>query len=165
MEGENLITDDLRAWIGREMGTYTSEVVTHRDIRRFAQAAGYEHPLYTDPEYAKDSSYGGVVAPPMFFGILGDDPPEQELSPDGSSVPESVLPFPPELPRRMAGGNEFEFLLPVRPGDVITARRRVADIVQRQGRSGPLLLTTTETEYCNQRGELVARQHFTYVCR
>ncbi|MFQ5861262.1 MAG: MaoC family dehydratase N-terminal domain-containing protein [Dehalococcoidia bacterium] len=165
MQAKGLITDELRSWIGKELASYVSDPVTERQIRRFAQAIAYEPPLYTDPEYARDTPYQGIIAPPLFVRAIGDEPSESEIPPDGSSVPEAVLPFPPELPRRMGGANEFEFFVPVRPGDVLSAKRRVVDIQQREGRSGTFLLAITETKFWNQRGELVATQRFTYIAR
>ena len=43
----------------------------------------------------------------------------------------------------------------MRPGDVITRRSRLSHWEERQGRNGLTLFSCTETEWRNQRGELV----------
>lgn len=65
----------------------------------------------------------------------------------------------------MAGGNKFEILGPVYVGDVLTTTERLVAIDERDGRSGPLVITTTETEYENQHGHLVARYRHTIIFR
>jgi acyl dehydratase len=62
----------------------------------------------------------------------------------------------PELTRGVNGGSEIEWFRPVYLGDQLTYKSRVADISQRMGSRGPLIVSVTETEFRNQRGELVA---------
>lgn len=161
----NLITEELRSWIGREFPPQESEVVTKRDIGRYADAIGHRNPLYWNEAYAKNTPYGSVIAPRLFFGIMGGDPSEDMLRSDGSLGTEDAIPYPKSLPRRMAGGRDFEFFLPVCPGDVITARRRIADIYQRQGSTGPLIFTLSETTFVNQDGQVVAKETTTGIAR
>ena len=63
------------------------------------------------------------------------------------------------------GGNRFEYLVPVMIGDQITARGHVADVYEKTGSSGSLLFIIFETEYTNQRGDLVARLRGTMIRR
>src|SRR5438309_809352 len=63
------------------------------------------------------------------------------------------------------GGNRFEYLAPVLIGDRITATGRVADVYEKSGSTGNLLFIIFETDYVNQRGELVARLRGTAIRR
>ena len=46
---------------------------------------------------------------------------------------------------------------PVRPGDVLTFRSRTKDVFEKAGkRGGKMLFVIGETEFTNQRGEVVA---------
>src|SRR5206468_10896535 len=63
------------------------------------------------------------------------------------------------------GGNRFEYFAPVKIGDEISARGRVADVYEKAGSSGNLLFIIFETDYTNQRGELVARLRGTAIRR
>lgn len=152
---ESLITDEIRAWIGRETRTWTAEV-TALDVRRFAVATDDPNPLYCDEELAKQSRYGGLIAPPLFYmAPLTDPVPESELRPDGLPY-EGRFPIPPTpLPRLMDGGTEIEFFVLIRVGDTLTARSKIVDIYQKEGRSGPLIFVVRETRYTNQHDALV----------
>ena len=154
-KSEDLITDEIRSWIGREVRPWTIEV-SRRDVTRFAVATDDLNPLYLDEEQAKHSRYGGLIAPPLFYmAPLTEPVPETELRPDGLPF-EGKLPVPPTpLPRLMDGGTEVEFLQSVRVGDVLTGRSKITDIYQKTGRSGPLIFVQRETTFTNQRGELV----------
>jgi hydroxyacyl-ACP dehydratase HTD2-like protein with hotdog domain len=59
----------------------------------------------------------------------------------------------------------FEILAPVYLGDVLTVEERLESIEEKRGRSGPLVITTTQAEYRNQGGDLVARYRQTIIFR
>jgi len=40
-------------------------------VRRFALCIGDDNPLYTDPDYARGTRWGGVIAPPAFEKSMG----------------------------------------------------------------------------------------------
>jgi acyl dehydratase len=56
------------------------------------------------------------------------------------------------------GGQTDTYGEPMRPGDVISARTRLADFNERQGRFGLMLYTYNEIEWTNQNGEFVRRR-------
>jgi hydroxyacyl-ACP dehydratase HTD2-like protein with hotdog domain len=65
----------------------------------------------------------------------------------------------------VAGGTEYEFHEHIRPGDTLTATRRIADMYEKQGRSGPMAFVVSETTYRNQHGKVVGVQRFTAIYR
>jgi acyl dehydratase len=65
----------------------------------------------------------------------------------------------------MFGGQEFDFLAPVYPGDTLTATTRLKSLEEKQGGSSPFVLTTTETTFVNQHGETVARSRQVAIAR
>ena len=109
---QSLITDEIQAWVGREATPWTIEV-TALDVKRFAVASDDPNPLYYDEAIAKQSRYGSLIAPPLFYmAPLTDPVPESEMRPDGMPY-EGRYPIPPTpLPRLMDGGTEIEFLSP-----------------------------------------------------
>ena len=155
MAQESLITDEIRSWIGHETPPWTIEAA-RLDIKRFAVATDDLNPLYLDEEYAKQSQYGGLIAPPLFYmAPLTNPVPENELRADGLPY-EGKFPIPPTpLPRLMDGGTEIEFFAPIRTGDTLTGRCKITDIYQKDGRSGPLIFVERECTYTNQNGEVV----------
>jgi hypothetical protein len=81
----------------------------------------------------------GVPVPPLFLLTLGRIRRPQPSR--GSAV---------------NAGDEFEFLGPVRIGDIITSCRRVVSVEAKHGSRGQMYLTKAEATYVNQRGETVA---------
>jgi hydroxyacyl-ACP dehydratase HTD2-like protein with hotdog domain len=155
MAAQSLITDEIRSWIGRETPSWTIEV-SRLDVQRFAVATDDLNPLYLDEEKAKQSVYGGVIAPPLFYmAPLTEPKPESELRHDGLPY-EGKFPIPPTpLPRLMDGGTDIEFFQPIRVGDVLTGRSKIVDLYQKEGRSGPLIFVVRETTFTNQQGAVV----------
>ena len=163
--GEPGIPAEARAMIGRESAPQTCEV-TKTAIRRFAQAIGDDNPLYYDDDYAATMPSGGIVAPPTFFFTLGyyDDAPGTKYRDDGRPI-ETELDVPLHVSKTVGGASSVEFGEPIRPGDVITVRKKVADVYTKEGKSGLLYFTVVETSYVNQRGELVARERASFIER
>jgi acyl dehydratase len=118
-------------------------------IRRFADAIGDTNPIFNSEREARDTRFGGMIAPPTFYRSL--------LAP----VPEVKLDMP--TARGLDGGSDWEYFKPVRPGDRITVQTKIADLRESEGRLGPMVFTTTETSYTNQFGELCALQRSTGI--
>ena len=161
MAKSSLITDEARALIGKESEPVTREVYA-KDILRFCYAVGDLNPLYLDEEFAKRTSFGWTVAPPMFFDIPTlPEYPLGRLKDDG--LPQTGLGPPLKSTRAMAGGNEVEFFKPIRVGDRITRVSKIAEIYEKEGRSGTLVFTVYEHRYSNQDGDLVAVERMTGI--
>jgi acyl dehydratase len=108
-------------------------------IREFARAVKDDDPRFADEACA--------VAPPTFLMTIAHwiDPTK--------SRPGIRL----DYRRLLHGEQEFEYLAPIRPGDVLTARSRTNDVFEKEGRrGGTMLFVVSETEYRNQQGAVVA---------
>tara|TARA_R110001592_G_scaffold363372_2_gene686165 strand:- start:28100 stop:28555 length:456 start_codon:yes stop_codon:yes gene_type:complete len=149
----SLLSEELLSTIGRSSAPQR-EVVTRRDIRKYAVATGNRQRKYLD----------GDQAPPMFHVPLFWDVVElDQLSPDGVSI-DSLLPkFP--LEKAMAGGLKIEYHRDIFPGDWLTATRKLTDIYQKNGRSGPLIFYEVVMDIVNDEGELVIREKTTRILR
>ncbi len=51
------------------------------------------------------------------------------------------------MTRGLNAGNEYEYFDVVCAGDVLEARGKTVDIVERMGSIGPMIITTSETTY------------------
>ena len=122
-------------------GSANSRVIEAGAIRRFVEALGDANPLYTDPEYARRTRWGGIIAPPTFLCTI-----------------QAPLPFPDLGFGRvnLNGGNSYDWYRPVRPGDVITAQSTLVEVRGVQASSGPLLVIVRAIRYTDQDGRLVA---------
>jgi hypothetical protein len=133
------VIDRLRARIGVD-GPAVSAMVEPGHVRRFAEAIGDPNPRWH------------TEAPPTFLVALA--PVSLHLA-EAEEYGKGWL----------NGGNRFEYLVPVMMGDEITSRGRVADVFEKEGSSGNLLFILFETDYVNQRGDLVARLRGTMIRR
>ena len=152
MAQESLITDEVRAAIGVEV-VGPPELIEMKAIKDYAKAINWPdppNPLHVDEEYAKKTRYGGIIAPWSFYTTLGRGMPRQRV------------PLPPARVG-MNGGNDYEYFLPIRPGDVITTSGKTVDITERDGRAGKLIITTSERTFTNQNGEVVGIAHGTGI--
>jgi hydroxyacyl-ACP dehydratase HTD2-like protein with hotdog domain len=148
-----LLSQELLANIGRQSKPQR-ELVTRRDIRKYAIASGNRQRKYLE----------GDQAPPMFHVALFWDVVEMsELTPDGVSIDRLLPRFP--LERAMAGGLRIEYLKPVHPGDWLTATRTLTDIYEKHGRSGALIFYEVDMEIVNDANEPVIREKTTRILR
>jgi hydroxyacyl-ACP dehydratase HTD2-like protein with hotdog domain len=148
-----LLSEELLATIGRQSEP-KRELVTRRDIRKYAIATDNRQRKYLD----------GDEAPPMYHVALFWDVVElHELSPDGVSIDKLLPKFP--LEKAMAGGLKIEYHKTVHPGDWLTATRTLTDIYEKEGRSGPLIFYEVVMDIVNDDGELVIREKTTRILR
>ncbi len=136
--------EELRQLIGRQGEPVVVEVERGM-LRRIAEAIEDPNPLWQDEEFARRTRFGGVIAPPAFFFTAFTS---------GAYVP---VPKPSE--RVVAGGGEWEFYLPVRPGDVITTTSRFAGVLKKK--KGVLLVF--EFTHRNQKDELVGQSRTSLI--
>ena len=136
--------------------------VTARDIRRFGQAIGEPEPPRLQVDGVCDEPVG-LQAPPLFCQAMAwQDWPASGLGTYGA--PREFQVGPPGA-RAMGGASDFTVHRPVRAGEVIEVASRVADVQERQGRSGTLHLVTVETAFTDATGLPVAFERATFVKR
>lgn len=98
-------------------------VVERGAVRRFAEAIGQAHPVYTDPEAARASRHGGLIAPPTFprtfeYGAV----PGVELPPAGL----------------IHGSHRISYERPLYVGENVLCRLTLKAAFDRDGRTGRL---------------------------
>ena len=114
MTEETLITSEIEEMKGRSEFFVGKELVKRSAIRRYDQAISDLNPLYLDEEYAKKSEYGGIIAPPTFIFDVSHDI-FTEIGEDGRDLSRVTI----QGMNALRGGNEYRFLEPARPGDIV----------------------------------------------
>ena len=153
MNEQPLVPQEVLAMIGSEVGPGEPFEVEKEAIRRFAEAIMEEAPNFVGLESAKSSPVAPITAPltfPLYNCRSGID---------------RDLDIPLDAPRRIRGGDEFQFLAPVLEGDVIRAKTKLLDIYAREGTTGRMAFIVTETTYINQREETVMINRATIIRR
>jgi len=151
---EFVLTEALKNMIGKEEPLLIYKV-EEGAIQRYAQAVGDSNPMHSDVEYAAQSSFGRLKAPPGFVGwpvTSGFDMFQFVEKLIAAGAPRGNL----------DGGMEYEFLAPIGAGDTLAAMIKLASIVGKETKLGPTMSTTVEVTYTNQRGAvaMIARQTF-----
>ena len=130
------------------------EPCTAMDIRRWVMAMDYPNPLHWDEEFARNSKFGGIVAPQSI--AVGLDYGHGVAPACVGRIPGSHLIF---------GGEEWWFYgHRVRPGDQLFQERRFHDYKVTDTKfAGPTMFQRGDTTHTNQNGTLVARERSTSI--
>ncbi|MFX1512606.1 MAG: MaoC family dehydratase [Promethearchaeota archaeon] len=131
--------DDVE--IGKKAFEERTFEVKREDIQAYAESTQEENLLFQDEEFAKKTSWGELIAPPMFitpvlFWIAG--------TASGSWI---------RTPGAINPGQKIEFYEPIRVGDLLNIKSQAWDKYIRRGKR----YLTYLSEITNQRGELVAK--------
>lgn len=155
-EQDSLITEEMRANIGKEGPPSTLEV-EKTGIRMFARAVGHTDQIFYDEEYARSKGHRSLVAPPAYFGT----PIYNPLRGGGAGGANQVG-AGGRILRGLDGGREFDYTgVEICAGDVLTAVSKTVDLSERDSRLGKMLISRRETTYTNQNGEVVCRAYGT----
>lgn len=140
------VTEDS---IGLTSEPYTF-VVESRHVMQFQQAIGDYNPLYTDESYAEESPYKGAIIPPTF--------------PVAMNHGDIKMPLELDQRRMLHGEQEFIYHVPIRIGDTLHCQMKVADIYEKEGKSGKMQFIILDTEMSQVDGTLacVSRMNIIY---
>lgn len=121
--------------------------VEHGKIAEFARAVKDDNPAFRDGERPP--------APPTFLMTIAHWIGDLGQTRRGITL---------DYRRLLHGEQEFEYLRPVRAGDVLRFRSRTKDVFEKQGkRGGAMTFVIGETEFRNQAGEVVAYMRNTAI--
>jgi acyl dehydratase len=128
------ITDTVEPW---------NHEATRDGIRHYAHGIGDDNPLWTDPDYAAGTKYGGIVALPSFL----------------FSTSRIVSGYVGGLSgiHAMWAGSDWTWYKPVMRNDTITTEAHLKDLVEHQTRfAGRSFQQTYHVDFFNQGGDQVA---------
>ena len=129
------------------------QTATTDNIRNFAHGTGDDNPLFCDPDYARGTRWGSVIAPGMMVGQINSpmlgDPPSEEIKALRKSLWKGVHVF--------VSGSQWNWYRPVFPGDTIYSYNgdETSEVKQSEF-SGRSVISVRKDVKINQRGEVVA---------
>lgn len=159
----------MRGLIGMPVGApaVAPDPVNQPMIRHWAAALEDHNPVYTDPEVAAASRFGGIVAPPLMLQTWTMPTPKITgiAARGGSPVEGGANPLAPldeaGFIATLATNSEFEIVRYLRLGEVVTSTMVIESVSgQKQTRIGPGHFITWVTTFRDERGEVVGRQLF-----
>jgi len=138
-------------FVGKEYPATEYEIGREK-MKEYAAAIDDKNPLYFEREVGEASEYGENIAPPNFaavYNLMGC----------------AQMFFDPDLSLNMAmlvhGEQDFEFVKPVKPGDVITTSGKIVDIKSKGNND----IIVFEGRSVNQDGDPVTVGRATFVIR
>jgi acyl dehydratase len=154
------ITDDdierQRKLLGFDEAARTREYIqtaTEDNIRNFAHGCGNDNPLYCDPDYAKGTRWGSVIAPDMMVAQINKPM-------FGDAVPGEIKALRKSLFRGIhvfVSGSQWDFYRPVYPGDTIYSFNGEESCQVKQSEfAGRSVINVRRDVKINQRAEVVA---------
>ena len=147
MSSKEIITDEMRSFIGLESDPVTYVVEKH-SIEHFARAIGESNPIYFDEQFAKDN-VGGIIAPPTFIRLFRPKRLEKQ--------------FPDSFSNLVDGGSSYTFHEKIFVGDQITVVSKLKDLFIKSGSFGDMMFKISLTSYTNQKNILAAEQEITTI--
>lgn len=135
-----MVIQDL---IEKEMQPFEMPVERGK-IKELADAIGDENPIYHDQKFASESTFGGIIAPPIFTV-------SKEFWRKGPAVWE-IAGLNPRI--RLHGEEEYEYFKPIVAGDALTCHSKIVDAYEKSGkRGGKMVFLVHEYIFYNQKGE------------
>jgi acyl dehydratase len=151
VQQQSVITAADRALVGEDTAP-GYHLVEAGAVRRFCEATGLSDPIYTDVAAARAAGYPERPVPPTFWAAI--------------QAPGSEL-HRPQLggwgTRNLNAGTEYEYRRPAYVGQTLACSARVADLHERTGRSGHMVVTVFEYTWRNASGDVVTRCRLTGI--
>lgn len=156
--------EEGRTWIGRETEPVEEPyAIDVEHIQHFAEGIEDPNPLYWSDEFAKQTRWGGRIAP---WGVVVLQNEHRVWRPEWMGMPKiegvisySQIPLPGN--RLLATDYETECFVPFRPGDRVFRNQKLIDIIPKTFRIGVGHQIVVETNYRNQKGELCIKDRRT----
>lgn len=126
-------------FIGKESAK-VKNVIERGAVKKFAEAIGDPHPIFTDEEFGKVSRYKTNIAPPTFPRVLEFG----EIA--GLHLPEKGL---------IHGEQVFKYKRPLLVGEEIYCYSKVENSVEKKGASGSMCFLTISENGEDENGELI----------
>lgn len=144
-------------WVGEEATSENPAPVSHRVatkdlILNNAVGIGDRNPLFRDENYARNTRWGGIIAPPLFPYVICYGGPMA-----GFNVPKSL-----GSKDRGPFGPRWEFFKPIRVGDSFRVRSGIDSIEDKTSLDGAgprSFLVSNGKKFINQNDEVVCIQY------
>ena len=154
---ERVFTDEdvelMKERIGIDMVSERpfNQECTRDNLRHLAQGNGDINPLFFDEEYARNTRWGGLVAPPTFMHCTGTTL-KRALTAEERARGAGAL----RGIQALYSGDDCYYYRPLHPGDFVWTRAYLNQVYVKQSEfTGRTVFTIHRRIMANQRGELI----------
>jgi uncharacterized protein len=163
VEGEATLLAQLQAFEGRQVGPTTPapEPVNTAMIRHWVEAIGDQNPVYLDPDAAKASVHGEIIAPPTMLQAWTMQGLRRKAG--GSSAQDELMRLLDSagFTSVVATNCEQEYRRDLHPGDHLSVTSTIESVSpEKQTALGTGHFVTTRQTYTDESGEVVATMLF-----
>jgi acyl dehydratase len=169
-EDVDAVRAQLEKYVGKPMGeaSVAPDPVNVPMIRHWVDALDDRNPVYLDEEFAANTRFGGIVAPPAMLQAWGMPRPKIAGIAERGGSPSDIETDNPITALDEAGyvgtlatNSELEFVRYLRPGDQLHVSNAIDSISDRKTTGmGKGYFVTWVTTYKDDDGEVVGRQLF-----
>jgi acyl dehydratase len=141
--------------IGSKWFGVKNTMITQDTIRNYCNCVGDLNPLFRDETYAKNTRWGGIIAPPMIIhyiaqasGGLGIEPPNVKERGDRPRI---------HGVGALNVGSKIEFYEPIHPGDTFSCVDKyigVEEVTKKEKPVPRLLRHRGQRKFINQHGKI-----------
>jgi acyl dehydratase len=143
--------------IGQSFAPFTYQVQRNK-IHELNVAIGDENPIYHSREAAEEAGFPDVPLSPTSPTLFSNWATRKT----GPSMADIGI----DVRRILHGEEEFEYIAPIYPGDMLTGTTTLVDGKTRQGSDNHAMdILTTETRYVNQDHQHVLTTRATIIVR
>lgn len=135
----------LKTWIGKTQES--SDIITAALVERFK--ATFTNQLWLEKDFVPLGLHWCLALPIDGLDKLGED---------GHAAKGDFLP-PVPLPSRMWAGGEIKTNATFNIGDIVTKCSKIADVIFKQGKNGPLVFVNVEHQYWVGKKLIIVETH------
>jgi 3-oxo-4,17-pregnadiene-20-carboxyl-CoA hydratase alpha subunit len=163
VEGEATFLEQLQAFEGRQVGptSRAPEPVNTAMIRHWVEAVGDENPVYLDPDAAKASVHGELIAPPVMLQAWTMQGLRGKRSAGSAQDELMELLDSAGFTSVVATNCEQEYFRDLHPGDHLSVTSTIESVSPEKDTAlGTGHFVTTRQTYTDDAGEVVATMLF-----
>ena len=155
--------EQLQAFEGRQVGptTRAPEAVNTAMIRHWVEAVGDENPVYLDPDAAKGSVHGEIIAPPVMLQAWTMQGLRRKRRAGSAQDELMTLLDSAGFTSVVATNCEQEYVRDLHPGDHLSVTSTIESVSpEKKTGLGTGHFVTTRQTYTDDAGEVVATMRF-----
>jgi uncharacterized OB-fold protein/acyl dehydratase len=163
VEGEATFLEQLQAFEGRQVGptSRAPEPVNTAMIRHWVEAVGDENPVYLDPDAAKTSVHGEIIAPPVMLQAWTMQGLKRKRTAGSAQDELMELLDSAGFTSVVATNCEQEYFRDLHPGDHLSVTSTIESVSpEKQTALGTGHFVTTRQTFTDDAGEMVATMLF-----